>query len=705
MGINVSNFFTPEFNNESAIAPWNASLEPTKAIIPQLDANRVLTGGVGQEVNLQTLTPESYDNIILPDASPALMASALTTDSKTSLPDSSVDLLTGQAMSEVYQDLSKFAADPDFAAKMNVAFGENWDAAAAKTLAEAWFQGDFSDIPPVKIVSSAEIGGANGAFVAATDTIYLSKEFLAENAMNPVAVADVLLEEIGHSVDARLNVTDSPGDEGAIFGAVVQGKELTQGELQALKGKDDTATVVLGGENTTIEMNQQRWTLNSYLDWRNQNFNWGKPNNTSYPNGNRPDGKDGIYINWRNGSPFDPPNTDIVNPLDYFATSGSTQANFEAGKTYKFRVSADDNMVMGVGQNGKPFNWLTLNQNNKQVEWQNFPNGSFKEYTWTPTNSGSYQVQFWHLENTGDANVDISWEAIIKPSDLNGTVTRNGQTLPVSLKRVDGNGAPTDSTDIKNRPTWVVIHGMNNSPKTDSITKLSKAIDDYKTDDQVLVLDWSKEAFSDSKLWTPWGQVPNPYFGGSWISTVATWLKQKLVDEWKISSDNINFAGHSLGSYLAWDTAKKIGGVNKLIALDPATTTNGGYQEGNVNFSDYSKWAWAFYGSALGNPNRANTAEESFQFSFPSLGFNEIDKHGAVVTAFADTIKQNQKQPGYFTSLLNIDKMNSSAAQPWKKGDGFEATLQVNKSNNNEWVISNTASRVWTGFGNALVAS
>jgi len=156
-------------------------------------------------------------------------------------------------MSEVYGDLSKFAAGPDFVAKMNLAFGENWDAAGAKALAEGWFNGDFSDIRPVKVVSSAEIAGANGAFAAATDTIYLSKEFLAENAMNPAAVADVLLEEIGHSVDARLNVTDSPGDEGAIFAAVVQGKELSQGELQGLKSEDDTATVAIDGHKYLVE--------------------------------------------------------------------------------------------------------------------------------------------------------------------------------------------------------------------------------------------------------------------------------------------------------------------------------------------------------------------------------------------------------------------------------------------------------------------
>jgi hypothetical protein len=91
----VSNFFTPDFNNESAIGPGNTSLEATLGIIPKLDANRTLTGGVGQEVNIPTLTPNAHDNIILPDASPTLMAKALTTDSNTSLPDSSVDLLTG----------------------------------------------------------------------------------------------------------------------------------------------------------------------------------------------------------------------------------------------------------------------------------------------------------------------------------------------------------------------------------------------------------------------------------------------------------------------------------------------------------------------------------------------------------------------------------------------------------------------------------
>jgi hypothetical protein len=247
----------------NAIAPWNANLEPTQGIIPQLDADRSLTGIGGTPIYAQSLIPDNSDNIILPDASLSQMTNAVITNSDASLSDSDVDLLIGQAMSEVHGDLSKFAVGPDFVDGINLAFGENWDAAGAKALAEGWYKGDFSDNPSVKVVSSAEIAGANGAFAEATDTIYLSRELVAGG--NLTAVADVLLEEIGHSVDARLNVTDSPGDEGAIFAAVVQGKELSQGELQGLKSEDDRQVVAIDGHEYLVEkqLNDGNDTLNT----------------------------------------------------------------------------------------------------------------------------------------------------------------------------------------------------------------------------------------------------------------------------------------------------------------------------------------------------------------------------------------------------------------------------------------------------------
>lgn len=413
----MSNFFTPEFNNESAIAPWNASLEPTKAIIPKLDANPVLTGGIGQEVNIPTLTPEAYDNIILPDASLTRMASAVSTDSNTSLPDSSVDLLTGQAMSEVYGDLSKFAADPDLAAKLNVPFGVNWDAAAAKTLAEAWFQGDFSDIPPVKVVSSAEIGGANGAFAEATDTIYLSKELLAGGNLG--AIADVLREEIGHSVDSRLNVTDSPGDEGAIFGAVVQGKELSQGELQGLRGESDQGTVLFNGQAISIEKAEFDWQNNWAIQARNFNINsktwepvlWSGRDIRGFGSNNRSDGKKGFAKDWGDTSPVEGVNK------DKFWLQLLTQADFQQGQTYNFKVRADDSYAL----NALPVGANNANQWEPIGDWKwNEDAFGGKTVQFTPKNSGKYWVLAYYVEKLNDAYFDISWDKVNGSSYISG---------------------------------------------------------------------------------------------------------------------------------------------------------------------------------------------------------------------------------------------------------------------------------------------
>ncbi|BBD55141.1 hypothetical protein NIES204_24420 [Planktothrix agardhii NIES-204] len=225
---------------------WNPQ-EPNPAVILQSD---LLIGHINQNPNITALTPNPSDSLLLAQ----IEGSIATIDPNITLPnDNSFDGLTGEAMDIVKEQLTQFAKVPNFVEKMNLAFGESWDTQAANSLTQDWLNGDFSLIPPVKFVSSAEIGGANGAFASATDTIYLSRELLAGNGANPATVADVLLEEIGHSVDTRLNVADSPGDEGAVFAAVVRDKQLSKPEILALKSEDDTATITLGGKTVFIE--------------------------------------------------------------------------------------------------------------------------------------------------------------------------------------------------------------------------------------------------------------------------------------------------------------------------------------------------------------------------------------------------------------------------------------------------------------------
>ena len=68
-----------------------------------------------------------------------------------------------------------------------------------------------------------------------------------------IAIAKVIIEEIGHYLDAEANPTDTPGDEGAIFAAAVTGEILTDPELSVLRSENDSATVTIDGLSIAIE--------------------------------------------------------------------------------------------------------------------------------------------------------------------------------------------------------------------------------------------------------------------------------------------------------------------------------------------------------------------------------------------------------------------------------------------------------------------
>jgi hypothetical protein len=132
---------------------------------------------------------------------------------------------------------------------MAIAFGDSWDASALSSLTKG-------GLPTLSILTGGELDalGANGAFSATTNTIYLSSKFLASS--NLKTVTSVLLEEIGHFVDAKINQLDSAGDEGDIFQRLVQGKAISATELLGLKTENDHAVVTIGGIAVSIEMSK-----------------------------------------------------------------------------------------------------------------------------------------------------------------------------------------------------------------------------------------------------------------------------------------------------------------------------------------------------------------------------------------------------------------------------------------------------------------
>jgi Ca2+-binding RTX toxin-like protein len=170
-----------------------------------------------------------------------------------------------EATLTVQNYLSEFAGDESSLTVVNSSFGDLFDAEKLENLGRQWATGNFEGLPEIDIRPAAEINGANGAFAAVTNTIYLAQEYIAQNTSHPQAITSVLLEEIGHFVDAQINAIDSPGDEGAIFSALVRGEKLDEGQLQQLKAEDDTATITLDGR--VIQIEQANVTISGTILW------------------------------------------------------------------------------------------------------------------------------------------------------------------------------------------------------------------------------------------------------------------------------------------------------------------------------------------------------------------------------------------------------------------------------------------------------
>jgi hypothetical protein len=146
--------------------------------------------------------------------------------------------------------LNNFISQPDVNADLSVAFGSNFNTDLGLAEIESLTDLNFNNIN-IEIRPAFEINNARGAYSASTNTVYLSEELIADNNHN--AIANVLLEEVGHYLDAKGNSADALGDEGAIFASLVSGKELTNEELSLFQTEDDTATIDIDGASTTIE--------------------------------------------------------------------------------------------------------------------------------------------------------------------------------------------------------------------------------------------------------------------------------------------------------------------------------------------------------------------------------------------------------------------------------------------------------------------
>ncbi len=104
--------------------------------------------------------------------------------------------------------------------------------------------------PALVVLPSAALDG-RGAYAAANETVYLSADLVEKGTAQQIA--STLVEEWGHHLDARLNPSDSAGDEGEHFARRLAGETLSAADRAAILAEDDHGTVLLNGAAVAVE--------------------------------------------------------------------------------------------------------------------------------------------------------------------------------------------------------------------------------------------------------------------------------------------------------------------------------------------------------------------------------------------------------------------------------------------------------------------
>ncbi|MEG4506877.1 hypothetical protein QUA81_24370 [Microcoleus sp. F6_B4] len=301
---------------------------------------------------------------------------------------------------------------------------------------------------------------------------------------------------------------------------------------------------------------------------------------------------------------------------------------------------------------------------------------------------------------------------------------------------------------------WLLIPGFT-APSDSFDATLARGINDANPNDTVLALDWTQVSGTPTNNATVGILRGDLYRSGSWITPVATAVRNKLV-EWGMPPAALNIVGHSLGAHLASDIAATFNTtygsqVGSVTALDPASNsakigspydiTNGfdtdlsnGYVKNGgiadpIERLDFgataSRTSFNGISSLAGNEAQAGTARESFLFDFGTNPLNPADQaaqHSRVVTAYTNLVTTDpadnsrlatnilgltdtQPDPQFRPNFYRGDSLNSLQVHegviPVDAQDNplFLVGAKLNGGTNDRFIYGTNSNDVLTGTG------
>ncbi|MGE5522627.1 MAG: VCBS domain-containing protein, partial [Rhodospirillaceae bacterium] len=167
-----------------------------------------------------------------------------------------------QSIDIVEQSLQKFAESAEFKTVMTEIFGGTRSSAdfdAAVEQLRAQIENGTLEVR-VEVVSSQVLGVHGGAYAAVgaegKEAIYLNADML--KTATAKEVAGVVLEELGHALDQRINLgVDTIGDEGQLFADRIVGQALTADQAQDIVSEDDHGTLRFADRLVGVEFAAQ----------------------------------------------------------------------------------------------------------------------------------------------------------------------------------------------------------------------------------------------------------------------------------------------------------------------------------------------------------------------------------------------------------------------------------------------------------------
>ncbi len=115
--------------------------------------------------------------------------------------------------------------------------------------------------------------------------IYVNGDWLNQQT-SPDAIAAVLLEELGHAIDQKLNPgQDSPGDEGQLLALMMADLSPTLPELAAIGVEHDNGTITVNGFATQVEKSSSQFApiisgIDAAIDYLSSDFSAAPANAT-----------------------------------------------------------------------------------------------------------------------------------------------------------------------------------------------------------------------------------------------------------------------------------------------------------------------------------------------------------------------------------------------------------------------------------------